>query len=124
MGIDFLSPVIEASKREMREGDYVEAGQTGAGEWQLPQITASASEKDGKTTVTLANLSADRAETVTLRGVSAKEAAGRVLNGKIDQYNDFDASPLAIQPLTGIRVEKDAVTVTLPACAVAQITLQ
>ena len=88
------------------------------------QITASASEKDGVTTVTLANLSADRAETVTLRGVAAKAAQGRMLTGKMDQYNDFDASPLAIQPLTGIQVEKDVVTVTLPPCAVAEITLQ
>ena len=111
--------------QDAREIDCcVDAGNTGAGDWQLPQITASASEKDGVTTVTLANLSADRAETVTLRGVAAKAAQGRMLTGKMDQYNDFDASPLAIQPLTGIQVEKDAVTVTLPPCAVAELTLQ
>lgn len=37
--------------------------------------------------------------------------------------NDFDASPVAIQPLADISIQGDEVRVSLPACAVAEITI-
>ena len=102
---------------------FVSAKDVGEGDISLPQITASASEKDGRITVTLANLSADQPAEAALNGVSAKAARGRVLAGEIHQFNDFDASPLSVQPLD-VTVKDGAVSVCLPACAVAEITLE
>ena len=101
---------------------FVVCNAIGGEAWEQAQITASASEKDGKITVTLANLSAEAAETVTLNGVCAKTAAARMLCGEMHQHNDFESSPLQIQPLDTV-VDGGVVSVTLPACAVAEITL-
>jgi len=94
----------------------------GEGEWQLPQISASASEKDGVLTVTLANLSADAPAEVAIGGVTVKSARGRVLSGEMHMFNDFDASPLTTRELA-VAVDGGAAKVTLPACAVAEISL-
>ena len=96
----------------------------GEGEWQTRQITASASEKDGVITVTMANLCADRPACVTLEGVAAQRVSGRILKGRMRQYNDFDSSPLAVEVFDGFRLENGKVAVELPACCVAEITLQ
>ncbi len=103
---------------------FTESDTVGEGEWTMEQVTASASVKDGVTTVTLANLSCDKPVTVTIRGMEAKEAAGRVLCGAMDAYNDFDHSPLQPEELKGIEVSSDAVQVTLPPCAVAAVELR
>ena len=108
--------------QDAREIDcFVECKAIG-GDWEQAGITASASEKEGVITVTLANLSDDQPETVTLNGVAAKAACGRMLSGKMDQYNDFDASPLDIQPLD-VALNGGAASVELPPCTVAEITL-
>ena len=39
------------------------------------------------------------------------------------QHNDFDASPLGVQPLD-VAVKDGAASVCLPACAVAEITIE
>ena len=46
-----------------------------------------------------------------------------VLAGEMHRYNDFEASPLAIEPLDAA-VKDGAVRVSLPACAVAAITVE
>ena len=111
--------------QDAREIDcFVQAESVGLGDWRMPQITASASEKEGIVTVTLANLSESAPADITLAGVDAQQAAGRILTGKMDAYNDFDASPLAVQPLTGIEIRGGQVAMTLPPCAVAELTLR
>ena len=55
--------------------------------------------------------------------LNAKAAQGRVLAGEMHRYNDFEASPLAIEPLDAA-VKDGAVRVSLPACAVAAITVE
>ena len=109
--------------QDAREIDcFVECGAIGGEKWEQAGVTASASEKDGVITVTLANLSADQPEDITLSGVTVKTARGRVLSGEMHQYNDFEASPLAIRDLD-VTVQNGAVTFALPPCAVAEITL-
>ncbi|MBQ8073332.1 MAG: alpha-N-arabinofuranosidase [Clostridia bacterium] len=102
---------------------FVESDETGEGSWTLPQITASASEKEGVVTVTAANLDAAKETELRLTGFAAKQVRARVLTGDIHAKNDFDASPIAPRAWPA-RVEPDGdVTLTLPACAVAEITL-
>lgn len=103
---------------------FVECAQVGEGAWKLGQITASASEKDGVTTLTLANLSADAAETITLEGVRASQAVGRIVKGEMGQYNDFDSAPIAVEALNGIVVNDGVVAFTLPPCCVAAVELR
>ena len=88
----------------------------------MPQVSASASEKNGIVTVTLANISADAPAEIEIQGVCAKSAKGRLLTGEIHALNDFDASPLEAQELP-LTLEKGGLRVSLPACAVAEITL-
>ena len=47
-----------------------------------------------------------------------------LLAGEMHAKNDFSASPVAIAPLTSITLSSDEVRVTLPACSVAEITIQ
>ena len=106
-----------------RETDcFVRTETVGEGEWTMPQVSASASEKNGIVTVTLANISADAPAEIGIHGVCAKSAKGRVLTGEIHALNDFDASPLKTQELP-LTLEAGSLQVSLPACAVAEITI-
>ena len=102
---------------------FVQTGTVGAEKWTMERISASASEKDGVFTVTAANLDADHPEELRLTGVKAKKAAARVLSGEMHTKNDFDASPLQVRELAVRAEENGDVTLTLPACAVAEITI-
>ena len=92
----------------------------------VKRVSASASLKGDVLTVTLANTSATESCEVPISLCSAKpaKAEGRVLAGEMHAKNDFSASPIAIAPLTSITLSSDAVRVTLPACSVAEITIQ
>ena len=103
---------------------HVDADAVGEGEWTIPQVTASASVKNGVTTVTLANLSCDAPVELVIEGMTAQSATGRMLHGRMDQYNDFDNAPLAVEKLDGIAVADGKVTVTLPPCTVAALELR
>jgi len=103
---------------------FVQTETVGEGEWQMAQITASASEKNGVITVTMANLSADKPAIVTLDGLTAASVAGRILKGEMHQYNDFDSSPLAVEAFDSCKIENGKIVVELPACCVAEITIK
>ena len=105
-------------------GCAVEAERAGTEKHGIPVITASASEKDGIITVTLSNLSPDRAEEVLIDpGVPVKTVNGRILQGKMDEYNDFDRAPLKVEPFGDYMIREDALCVRMPACAVAEIRM-
>ena len=107
-----------------REVDcFLQTDSTGTEQWSLDQLTASASEKNGKYTVTVANLDAEKPSELRLTGIRAEKACARVLSGEIHEKNDFGASPLAIRPLEVRLSEAGDVCLTLPACSVAEITL-
>ena len=40
------------------------------------------------------------------------------------QYNDFGASPLAVEAFDGCKMEDGKIVVELPACCVAEITIK
>ena len=76
-------------------------------------------------TVTLSNLKPDEGETVTiaLRGEEIHGAEGRILTGKMDQYNDFDNAPLQAEAFRDFEVKNGELHVQLPPCSVAEIRL-
>ncbi len=92
----------------------------------VKRVSASASLKGDVLTVTLANISATESceVPISLCGAKPARAEGRVLAGEMRAKNDFSASPVAIAPLTSITLSSDEVRVTLPACSVAEITIQ
>ena len=92
----------------------------------VKRVSASASLKGDVLTVTLANTSATESceVPISLCGAKPAKAEGRVLAGEMHAKNDFSASPVAIAPLTSITLSADEVRVTLPACSVAEITIQ
>ncbi len=94
------------------------------GEWAQPQVSASASEKDGVLTLTLANLSAAAPVRVQIEGISARECSGRILSGQMNQYNDFESSPLSVRPFEDIGLEGGTVTVTLPSPSVVSLLIR
>jgi len=104
-------------------GCTVEADEIGPEASRVPQLTASASEKDGVITVTLANLSADKPVDLVLDGAAAKAVSARILAGKMDQYNDFGDSALAAKSFDGCEIVEGGVKVSLPACCVAAIEI-
>ncbi|MGN0745330.1 MAG: alpha-N-arabinofuranosidase, partial [Aristaeellaceae bacterium] len=103
---------------------FVQADTVGQDGWELPQVTASASVRDGVTTLTLANLSADKPATVTVKGTDATSIDGRILQGEMGQYNDFDASPLQVKAFDGCSLRDGEAVVELPPCCVAAIELK
>ncbi|MBQ8136439.1 MAG: alpha-N-arabinofuranosidase [Clostridia bacterium] len=101
----------------------VESGKTGVGDWQVPNLTASASEKDGVYTLTLSNLSMDAPADVTVSLPGVTEASGRMVSADARVYNRFDASPVGIREMEGLEVRDGEAHITLPRCTAAAITL-
>ncbi|MBN1777540.1 MAG: alpha-N-arabinofuranosidase [Clostridiales bacterium] len=90
----------------------------------VPQISLTASKKDNVLTVTLSNTALHNPAEIRLQpGAQVKTAAGRLLTGEMNAYNDFDSRPVKIKKLSGISVSPDGVTCALPPCSVAELTL-
>ncbi|THF81701.1 alpha-N-arabinofuranosidase [Cohnella fermenti] len=96
---------------------------------KLPQVSVSASKKDGKVHVSLANLSPDESAELELelRGAEgAHSCAGVILAGDaIDARNTFEQpSRVAPAAFDGAQVSGNKLKVTLPAASVVLLTLQ
>ena len=104
---------------------YIESDRIGNEKYQLERISASASEKDGRITVTMTNLDPDREEevVVSLKDETVQGAEGRILTGRMDAFNDFGNAPLKAEAFTGFEVRNGELHVTLPPCSVAEIRL-
>ena len=92
----------------------------------MEQLTASASVRDGRLTVTLANLSADQAATVWLQadGYEGKPVTGQVLSGEIDACNTFAAKDtLMLKPFDAFAWTEQGLCIVAPHCSVLSITL-
>ena len=98
---------------------FVQTDEVGEGDWHMPRVIASASEKDGVTTLTVANLSEHEDAAFAIHGLNLTGARGRILHGDFHAYNDFASAPLSVQPFTGI----DGNVLRLPACSVVEITV-
>ena len=102
----------------------IETRKIGTAEHSVAGISASASEKDGIITVTLSNLRPDTAEEVILDlNAPVTEAKGRILQGRMDAYNDFDSAPLQVEDFSDFRAADGGLQVKMPACSVAEIRI-
>ena len=106
-------------------GCEIEADRLGTDSHSLPGISASASEKDGTVTLTLSNLSPDRPQEVAVSmDQPVASAAGRILQGKMDAFNDFDDSPLRTEDFTGFEIRDGALRISMPPCSIAEIRMR
>lgn len=90
----------------------------------VDQISVSASVKDGKTLVTIANTSYDEEAEVELDlygGNFSGTAQKTVLSAKPDAYNTFDAPETVVPKTEEISAAGDKLTLTLPAASVTCI---
>ncbi|MBL7783378.1 MAG: alpha-N-arabinofuranosidase [Saprospiraceae bacterium] len=98
------------------------------GTQKLPAISASASRgKSGKVHISLVNIDLNRTQevSISLRGLTAKTAKGRILNsGKVQDYNSFD-QPDKIKPVDfkGFTLSGDVLKVSMPPVSVVVLEL-
>ncbi len=103
----------------------IETETLGTEKHSLPGVTASTSEKDGFLTVTLSNLNPEKGEEVLISlQEDASGAEGRILQGKMDAYNDFDNAPLKTETFSDFELCGKDLCVRMPACSVAEIRLR
>ena len=113
--------------QDAKELDCAVSGDAiGEGADQIASISASASEKDGRITLTLAHVRADQAGEARLRleGCHAGRVTGRMLQGDMLAFNDFDHAPLAVTEYTDFCVEKEEILLRLPPCAVVTLEIE
>ena len=96
---------------------------------QVPVVDATASVKNGITTISLVNtdLNEQADITIDLSGVSAKKISGEILTAdKINAYNDFThPDDITLRPFTkGWKQSGGKLTVTLPAKSIVTLSLK
>ncbi|MCD7820622.1 MAG: alpha-N-arabinofuranosidase [Clostridiales bacterium] len=112
---------------DLLAAETLEVPTVGEGEWQLPKVTQSVSQKDGAVTITLNNLSLDSAEPVDIRftektGWQVQEA--RIVTGAMTAHNTFDApETVTEQPFTDYAATEKGLQVTVPPCSVLMLRL-
>ena len=106
---------------------YCFAQNAAVGAEGIPMLSSSASVKEGVLTLTLANSSLTEEAEIACRvcGFAAQQAAGRILTAEAHTCNDFDAPERVHIAQMPVQLGTDGILrLTLPACAVAEITLQ
>ena len=111
----------------------IEAKGICAGGYTVPDLHLSVSQSNsGQILATLVNLSPDEARDISCRinGRAADSVSARVLTGKMDAYNDFDAPErVKPEPFTGIEIISPAANggaemrFQIPPCAVMGIVI-
>jgi alpha-N-arabinofuranosidase len=106
----------------------LDAGEYTFGDDTIPALSASASIKNGRVLLTIANLdhNAQRTVDTSLRGMSFTRVSGRILTGdSIDAHNTFD-EPDNVAPVAfdGARLEGDRLTITLPPKSIVALELE
>ena len=94
----------------------------------VPVVTASASAKEGVTTISLVNILLDKEQKVVvdLCGLPASKATAEVLTAAdIHDYNDFgQAEKVSLKPLQGAKVKNGRVYLTLPPHSIVTLALK
>ncbi len=93
----------------------------------VPQITASASVKDGAITLTVANTSCTDEETVDilLPGAAQKQVSARILTGDMHDHNTFEQKEkVKPEAYTSFTQTATGLTAQLPACSLVSFTLK
>ena len=93
----------------------------------LPQVDLSASVKEGRLTVSLVNLSAEKGAEAALRRPAARPLAvsGRMISGRPTDHNTFDdPDRVHTVPLRAVSLRGDTVEAALPPCAIASLEIR
>ena len=106
----------------------IEEGTVTRGGNSIPAISASASRKDGRILITLANTDLEAARTVEafVRGATVSRVSGRVLTADVmNAHNTFDA-PDAVAPadFSGARLDQGMLTIALPPMSVVALEIK
>ncbi|MDR0974327.1 MAG: alpha-N-arabinofuranosidase [Ruminococcus sp.] len=100
---------------------YIQTEEASAG---VPCLSASASLKDGITTITLVNLSADKSYEIRSESPSLSRISGRILTGPIDAKNTFDEPEnVKITEFNAFSTIGGVLKFTIPACSVIEIRI-
>ena len=106
---------------------YVQKDMTGTEEAQVPCLNVSASEDEaGKLRITIANLSAKESQDLRciIAGREYSQVSARHIAGDMNAHNQFGKAPeVEIKALEGIKLDKEGLTLKMPACSVAEIVL-
>ena len=93
----------------------------------VPVVSATASEKDGKVTISLTNTDLTEAcdIEIPLDGIKATKVSGEILTSNdIRDYNDFDQpEKVTLKDFTGAKINKGKLTLTLPAKSIVTLSL-
>ena len=92
---------------------------------EIPMISCSASVKDGKMTVTLANCSIeDEAEiSCGISGFAATSSESTILTEECHAFNDFDSPENVVPKAFNVLLSGDRVSAVLPPCSVVSVIL-
>ena len=105
---------------------YAEAEDLKDGDHTIPSLSVSASEKDGKLTITIVNTDPEKSADldVIIGGCKVAGASAQTLSGALSAHNTFDAADnVCPEDLAVIVAESgDSVKVSVPAASVTLIT--
>lgn len=105
---------------------YIESKQVGIDEWQVSDLTESASiDGDGKVHVTICNLDAVESKNIEgeLIGFIPQMAEGKIVTGEIKEHNTFEAPNTVTSKELKVTVTDNGFSVVIPPSSVARITL-
>ncbi len=94
---------------------------------KAPVVSATASQKDGVTTISMANILIDRPQEITidLAGMKASQVSGRIISASdIRDYNDFGKpEKISLHPFSGAKIKDGRLTVKLPASSIVTLRI-
>ena len=114
---------------ELLSSELTGVSEIGVGEWKVPELTESVSEKDGMITITLNNLSATDSREVDVQFTEDKAyevvEANIVTGADMHDHNTFDAPEVVKEAaFTGYSVNKNTMKVTMPPYSVVEIRVK
>ncbi len=121
--------VFEMYKKHMgakQVESYVETNLVGLDDVKVPNLTVSASEKEGKLLITVSNLNLEKEDlTFMLTGVGkVKSVKARELSGAMGAFNTF-SSPETVKPVDkGVKVDGQTLTTSLGPSGVLAIEVE
>lgn len=115
---------------KLLDSTLIGAGETGIGEWIVPELTESVSMDDeGIVTITLNNLSVDAVRNLEIVFAGDESAykviEANIVTGDMKAYNDFDEPERVKEEVfTAYEECMGGIKVQIPACSVLELRLQ
>ena len=107
------------------EAVYCHIENQNVSEKEVPMVSCSASVKDGKLTVTMANCSIDEEAEVScdISGIDVASAEARILTEECHALNDFDNGEKVVPKDFSASINGGKVSAVLPPCSVVSVIL-